>query len=207
MTLSPSAKPPRFGWEHVVFALAIGMLCVSFGIGLVHSLRYEGGVPGLVGPEGFADRYEARGDYDKALQIYQFVARRAANDILIARRIARLAARSGNVRAELEALRHLAAIDGRNPQTHADLAAALMRLGQPLEAVLAYRKALALEPRSAGLHNGLGIALAMAGRPGEAAAAFEAAVAITPDPMMAANLARAREQAASGGRAVLAGAV
>jgi tetratricopeptide (TPR) repeat protein len=81
------------------------------------------------------------------------------------------------------------------------LGRSLYRLREFAAAAESYRAALALDPSSAQTHNDLGAALAQLGRFHEAAEHFAEAVRLRPDDVeAAANLARARQAAARGGR-------
>ena len=82
-------------------------------------------------------------------------------------------------------------------RSHTFLGLALADCGRLPEAIGHYEAAIALDPDSAEAHNNLGIALARLGRLRESVPHFERACAIDPrDPLLRANLARARGELA-----------
>ena len=73
----------------------------------------------------------------------------------------------------------------------------MLAQGRFPEAETAFRRALQARPGDAALHDALAVTLAGAGRHAEAAGEFEQAMALGPSPDRAANLARARREAAA----------
>ena len=127
--MDPSRKPtaPRYGWQHVAFALAIAALLVAWVTGLVHAAR-EGRMPGpTLDLYSEVQALESRGELRKAMRRLETLARLNPGDAQPWRRVAELAARAGDLAAEVRARREIAALERRNPQAQLELADALRR--------------------------------------------------------------------------------
>lgn len=145
MSLPSRESRPAYGWPHVAFALGTSALAVSFASGFQHAVKETGRPPGFsLDLDQQGEALLARGDLKRALRHYEMAARISPGDAASARRLLQLAARSGDLEAELRGLRRLVLIERHNPEAHVQLAAALLRAGRPAEARAAYSKALEL---------------------------------------------------------------
>jgi Flp pilus assembly protein TadD len=103
-------------------------------------------------------------------------------------------AKAGDRQGAADAYRHVVRLNGGRADAHQALGEIALDESRFPEAIEELSAAVALEPRLARAHNGLGFAYAATSRLDEAIRHFQTATDLTGDPLVRANLERARSE-------------
>lgn len=192
-----SPTPPRsagFDGFHLTFTLGLGLLALAFFGGIRH-LAAQGGLLTLhYDPLPQARDLDDPGQLAKAVGQY-----RMATLIDPASEggwfsLGYALSKAGDRVEAARAYRHVLRLDPARADVHVALGDIDLDLSLFPEAVSEFAAAVSLEPHLARAHNGLGFAHAAMGRLEEAIRHFQIATDLTGDPLVRANLERARSE-------------
>lgn len=192
----PADGKPAFGLFHVLFALGLVTLALSFGAGLLEAAR-EGVWPSLMqDPRRQGQVSLDKGDLERAVGQFRMA---ALIDPSVSRNwygLGQALYRLGRIKDAEAAWARCVELEPGFPPGWAALGEAAHDRGDLKAAEERYTRAIALDARNAAAHNGIGVVLASLHRIEEAIPHFERAFALTGEATFGANLERARAERA-----------
>lgn len=122
----------------------------------------------------------SRGDYEKAIVLYEQVVEEEPNNASAFHMFARTCALEGDGDRAIVLYRKAIELDPKNAEIRNDMAVVLVTVGQLDEAIKALKTAVKMNPMFVAGHNNLGVALLRAGNYDEAVEVLTGAVKLQP---------------------------
>lgn len=126
--------------------------------------------------------YQAQqdGELAKAEKHYRGVLKRDPENVHALNLLGMLCVNANRATEAVRFISRALAVDGNDPDAHANIALAYKDAGQPRQAVRHFRESVRLNPRNPVAYNNLGNVLRLIDKPGEAASSYERALKLQP---------------------------
>ena len=125
-------------------------------------------------------REQQAGDLGKAEKRYRGVLKRDPENVHALNLLGMLCVNANRPKEAVRFISRALAVDGGDPDAHANLALAYKDTGKPGKAVPHFRESIRLKPGNPVVHNNLGNVLRLLERPAEAANCYERALKLQP---------------------------
>ena len=125
-------------------------------------------------------RAQQAGNTARAEEIYRGILKRDPGNLHALNLLGMLCVNSSRPAEAIRFISRAIAVDGADPDAHANIALAYKDTGKATEAVRHFRRSIRLNPDNPVVHNNLGNVLRLVDQPGEAARSYERALKLQP---------------------------
>ena len=125
-------------------------------------------------------RAQQAGNTAKAEKLYRGILKREPGNVHALNLLGMLCVNSSRPAEAIRFISRAIAVDGADPDAHANIALAYKDSGKATEAVRHFRQSIRLNPDNPVVHNNLGNVLRLVDQPGEAARSYERALKLQP---------------------------